>query len=225
MSETIEKIYAARFAGQEQARLRLWAILTRHFFRQWIKPTDVVLDIGAGYCEFINSISAAKKYALDLNPATPLKAAANVIVISQNVTLAWPIADSSVDVVFSSNFFEHLGSKDDLVRCLEEARRVLRPSGRLIALGPNIRFCFDVYWDFFDHFLPLSDRSMLEALELVGFQEQQVVPRFLPYTMKNRKVPPSVLIRLYLLLPVLWRVFGKQFLVIVRKDESSRGGS
>ena len=122
--------------------------------------------MGAGYCEFINSIAAAHKYALDSNPATADKAAPDVTVLSQEATQPWPLPSESVDVVFSSNFFEHLPTKQDFAHCLAEAYRVLRPQGLLIALGPNIRFCFDVYWDFVDHHLPLSDRSMVEALEI-----------------------------------------------------------
>src|SRR2546425_1038832 len=35
-----------------------------------------------------------------------------------------------------------------------------------LVLQPNIRYAFKVYWDFFDHNLPLSHASMLEALAL-----------------------------------------------------------
>ena len=40
--------------------------------------------------------------------------------------------------------------------------------GTLLILQPNIRFLADEYWDFVDHQLPLSDRSVVEALELLG---------------------------------------------------------
>ena len=122
-----------------------------------------------------------------------------------------------MDVVFSSNFFEHLPTKDAFRHCLQEIHRVLRPGGRLLAMGPNIRYCYDVYWDYFDHYLPLSDRSVVEALEVSGFRLERVVPRFLPYTMRGKKAPPAWLLRLYLRLPLFWRFLGKQFLVIARK--------
>jgi hypothetical protein len=68
-----------------------------------------------------------------------------------------------------------------------------------------------------DHHLPLSDRSMVEALELAGFRKEVVIPRFLPYTMSHRAPPRALWVRLYLLFPLAWRVWGKQFLVIARK--------
>ncbi len=215
--EEQQAVYQHRFAGIEQRRIEVWQTLARHYFHRWVKPTDALLDIGAGYCEFINSIAAARKYALDSNPATGEKAGPDVTVLSQEATEAWPLAAGSIDVVFSSNFFEHLATKQDLAFCLAEAYRVLRPQGLLIALGPNIRLCFDVYWDFWDHHLPLSDRSMVEAMEIAGFQRELVLPRFLPFTMSGRIPYRPFLVRLYLMLPLAQLLWGKQFLVMARK--------
>ena len=217
MKQDLEVIYDKRFAGSEEERARVWRVLARNCFQRWVRPSDIVLDVGAGYCEFINNIQAAGKYALDLNPATAMRAGAGVKVLSQDVTELWPLGSASVDVVFSSNFFEHLPTKDALQHCLREAARVLRSGGALLAMGPNIRFCYDIYWDFFDHYLPLSDRSLTEALEISGLKVEHVVPRFLPFTMKGKTPPPAALIRAYLKLPVFWRFLGKQFLVIARK--------
>ena len=214
-----QAIYDRRFAGIGQRRLEVWQTLARHYFHQWIRPTGTVLDVGAGYCEFINSIAAARKYALDSNPATAKKAATEVTVLSQEASQPWPLPPESVDVVFSSNCFEHLPSKQDFSRCLSEAYRVLRPQGLLIALGPNIRYCFDVYWDFVDHHLPLSDRSMVEALEIAGFQGELVIPRFLPFTMSGGIPYRPFMVRLYLLFPLAQRLWGKQFLVVARKPK------
>ncbi len=212
-----QAVYKRRFAGIEQQRAEVWQALARHCFNRWIKPTDTVLDLGAGYCEFINSIGAARKYALDSNPATRNKAAPGVTVLSQEANQAWQLPPESIDVVFSSNFFEHLPSKQDLSRCLGEAFQVLRPQGLLIALGPNIRFCPDVYWDFVDHHLPLSDRSMVEALEIAGFQSERIIPRFLPFTMSGVIPYRGFMVRLYLMFPLARWIWGKQFLVIARK--------
>jgi SAM-dependent methyltransferase len=214
----VESIYSKRFSGSEAQRERVWQILTRHYFQRWVRRTDTVLDLGAGYCEFVNNIKAGRKIALDLNPVTSLKAAPTVTVVSQDVATAWRVETQSVDVVFTSNFFEHLPTKQDLTHCLSEIHRVLRPNGRLLALGPNIRFCFNVYWDYFDHYLPLSDRSLVEAARIAGFSLERVIPRFLPFTMQGKAPPSSALIRLYLRLPLAWRLLGKQFLVVARKQ-------
>jgi len=213
----LKAIYSHRFAKSEARRDQVWQVLTRQFFQRWIKPTDTVLDLGAGYCEFINHIQAGRKYALDLNPATPQKAAPGVVVISEDITKGWSVPSDSLDVVFSSNFFEHLPGKQDFQHCLSEIYRTLKPHGHLIAMGPNIRFCYDVYWDFLDHSLALSDRSVIEALEVAGFQKELLIAQFLPFTMQGKLPPWRALVRLYLLFPPAWRMLGKQFLVVARK--------
>jgi hypothetical protein len=38
------------------------------FLQKYIAGNSVVLDIGGGYCEFINQVQASKKYLIDLNP-------------------------------------------------------------------------------------------------------------------------------------------------------------
>lgn len=217
MDDGLEKTYENRFSGIEPQRNAVWQVLTQHYLQRWVKATDAVVDVGAGYCEFINNIQASRKWALDLNPMTAVKAGPDVTVISQDLTKPWDIQSNSVDVVFSSNFFEHLLSKDMLMHCLEQSYRILRAGGALLAMGPNIRFSHDVYWDFFDHHLPLSDRSMLEALELAGFAKEKVIPRFLPFTMKGNIPSQPILVHLYLLMPVVWRVLGKQFFIVGRK--------
>lgn len=210
-------IYSRRFAGIEKRRTEVWRILARHYFNRWVRPADSVVDLGAGYCEFINSIQAAHKIALDTNPVTAAKAIPGVKVLQQDATKEWPIPPESADVIFSSNFFEHLPAKEDLARCLANAYQALRPQGLLIVLGPNIRFCYDEYWDFFDHYLPLSDRSMVEAMEITGFQQELVLPRFLPLTMSGRLPHWGFLVRLYLSFSLAQRLWGKQFLVIARR--------
>ena len=115
------------------------------------------------------------------------------------------------------NFFEHLPDKDALRRTLQEALRCLKDGGRIICIGPNIRFLGGAYWDFWDHFLPLTDRSMVEILTLGGFAVERVEPRFLPYSMSQGFTPPIGLISLYIRLPLLWRILGKQFLLVGRK--------
>ena len=213
----LQQTYARRFAGAEERRIAVWKTLNRHFFQRWIPTQSTVLDLGAGYCEFINSVEAKQRFALDLNPATARHAAESVKVLAQDVAQSWEIAPSSVDVLFTSNFLEHLATKDLLTHCLREAKRILRPGGRFIAMGPNIRFAYDVYWDFFDHYLPLSDRSLVEALEVNGFKAEVVIPRFLPFTMRGKLPSHSALVRLYLAVPLAWRILGKQFLVIAKK--------
>lgn len=213
----LQSIYQQRFDRKTAYRNRLWQILVRDYFQKLIPPDAAVLDLGAGYGEFINHIRCRERYAMDLNPATAERVAAGVKMIAQDCSAPWALPPDSLDVVFTSNFFEHLPDKHSLRETIIQARRCLQPGGRLIALGPNIRYVPGEYWDFWDHFLCLTERSLGEALEINGFRVTRSIPRFLPYSSVGRPDFPSWMIRAYLALPFLWRFFGRQFLVVAER--------
>jgi hypothetical protein len=97
---------------------------------------------------------------------------------------------------------------------IKHSHRCLRDGGRLIAMGPNVKRVPGAYWDFFDHHIPLTERSISEVLETSGFRVTVEVPSFLPYTMSAGRQYPLWMLRTYLKVPPLWRVAGKQFLVV-----------
>jgi SAM-dependent methyltransferase len=213
----LQNIYQRRFDRRLAYRNRLWQTLVDSYFQRLVPLDAAVLDLGCGYGEFINSIHCRRKLAMDLNPRSRTHLAPGVELLAQDCSSRWPLADGSLDVVFSSNFFEHLPDKLALRQTLLEAARCLRPGGKLIALGPNIKYVQGAYWDFWDHFLCLTEMSLGEALENNGYRVVQSHPRFLPYTTVNAPEYPSAFIRLYLSLPVIWPLFGRQFLVVAVK--------
>jgi SAM-dependent methyltransferase len=216
-TQDLEKQYQRRFAALDSYRDSVWQVLVRDFFQQYVDPGATVLDLGSGWGEFIRHVHADRRIAMDLNPDMPSHVGPDAETILQDCSQRWQISDSSLDVVFASNFFEHLPDKEALRRTLYEALRCLKNGGRIICLGPNIRFLHGAYWDFWDHFLPLTDRSMIEVLTLTGFTMERIEPRFLPYSMSQRFTPPIVFVSLYIRLPFLWRILGKQFLLVARK--------
>ncbi|ATQ67882.1 MULTISPECIES: class I SAM-dependent methyltransferase [Methylosinus] len=213
-------IYQERFSNTGiERRKTVWRALCRYFFSRYIRPSDRVLDIACGYGEFINNIVAREKFAIDLNPDSASRLDHSVHFINKEATNLSSFADSCIDVAFSSNFLEHLPAKSDIVVLLRDVYRVLTPGGKLILLGPNIKYAFREYWDFFDHHIPLSDASIGEALQLAGFKVEITVPRFLPFTMNNTIPVHDILIRLYLSFPFVWSLFGKQFLIVAGKAQ------
>jgi SAM-dependent methyltransferase len=215
--QELSKIYHRRFIRTAAYRNRVWQILTREFFNQWVKPDATVLDLGCGYGEFINNIPAGRKLAMDLNPDAPKHLAQNVEFLHQDCSAPWPLPENSLDVVFTSNFFEHLPDKECLSRTLRHILRALKPGGRLVAIGPNIKYLHGQYWDFYDHHVYLTETSLGEALEIEGYQLDVVAPRFLPFTMVEAPEYPMFFVQLYIRIPWLWRISGRQFLVVARK--------
>jgi SAM-dependent methyltransferase len=218
----LEKLYQVRFPAHERlARERLWQVLCADFFSRYIRPTDTVLDLACGYGEFINAIGAARRIALDINPDSRRHLAPGVTFFNQSCEQLDGIADESVDVVFESNLFEHFPSKTVLTQVVRDVRRKLRPGGRFIMLQPNIRYVGDAYWDFYDHFIPLTHLSCAELLQNCQFTIERMIPRFLPYTTKSALPQHPALVRLYLRVPLVWRVLGKQFLIVAVKPAAA----
>lgn len=214
LSKELQRIYANRFDKMRGYRDAVWKILTRDYFQNYVSENSRILDLGCGYGEFINNIVASKKYAMDLNETTKLHLNQEVEFIQQDCSSRWPLADETLDVVFTSNFFEHLPDKATLGRTLDEVYRCLAPGGRLIAMGPNIRYVPGAYWDFWDHYLSLTELSLGEGMINRGFEMEKQIPRFLPYTMARGRQLPLFLLKIFLCFTFLWPLFGRQFLVV-----------
>ena len=212
----LAQIYSRRFGKDIEFRKKMYNVLCSDFFIKYIPEDAVVLDVGAGYCEFINNIKAKKKIALDLNPDVKQFAESDVEVIISSSTDMKQIERETVDVAFFSNFFEHL-NKDDIVKTIKEVCRVLRKDGKLLILQPNVRYCYKDYWMFFDHITPLDDRSLSEVLEVNGFKVIECRAKFLPYTTKS-KLPKSIfLLKVYLKIPIIQKIIGKQAFIYAKK--------
>lgn len=216
-AEELSQIYRTRFSGKNDYRLAVWRILIETVFFRWIPPRARILDLGAGQGEFINQVRAGERFAMDLNPDTRNALAPDVIFLEQNCSAPWRLPPGSIDLVFTSNFFEHLPDKATLRRTLAEAFNALRSGGMLIAMGPNIRLVPGEYWDFWDHYIPLSEKSLAELGRLSGFAVERQIAATLPYSMSQGFMPPLWCVRFYCKFPFLWRLLGKQFIVVLRK--------
>lgn len=218
MSKDLQNIYNIRFSNLEEYRKRVWKILVNEYFKKYIKGSDCVLDLGCGYGEFINNVSCSELHAMDLNPDSRKHLHDNVHFHQQDCSQTWNIEPEKFDLIFSSNFFEHLPSKQSLESTILNAQRALKPKGKIIALGPNIAVLKGKYWDFWDHHVALSDQSISELFEIFEFNVEKIVPKFLPYNMVRVNKKPLFMVSLYLKVPFLWKLFGKQFLLVASKD-------
>jgi SAM-dependent methyltransferase len=214
----LSSIYKSRFSNTGlEKRNRVWKILCEEFFQEQVAQQSAVLDLACGYGEFINNINAARKFGVDLNPDASSHLSPDV---NFKLTPAYDLShidDNTLDRVFTSNFLEHLADKAACDAVLKEVRRILKPGGKFMILGPNIRYAYKEYWDYYDHYLPLSHLSLVEGLMLAGYTPETVIDRFLPYTMNNARPTADWMIRLYLRMPPVWKLLGKQFFVVARK--------
>ena len=122
------------------------------------------------------------------------------------------------DVVFMSNYLEHLPSSDAVVRQLDRGAR--RSSSRAAGSSCSSRTSGSSAAPTGTSSTtrsPLTDRSLAEAAEVAGFQVERMIPRFLPYTHQEPAAAAPALVRAYLRFPPAWRLMGKQALMVARR--------
>jgi SAM-dependent methyltransferase len=192
-------------------RDRVWQYVVRYLMRFWDTSRADVLDVGAGYCSFINQAPGRRSVAVDIHAQLRSYASPGVETILASATDLSIVQSDSFDVVFASNLLEHL-TRDEIQRALLEFRRVLRVRGRLILIQPNFRLCAKYYFDDYTHLTPLSDRSLCDLLTVTGFDLVHSQPRFLPLSLRSRGSRFTFLLPLYLRSP--WRPFAGQMLVV-----------
>lgn len=215
----LKKLYSHRFDNQQRkAKVALWEVLIDEFLQEYVGEDSVTLDIGGGYCEFINQIRAREKYLIDLNPDSKIFANPDVEVFNIDIldSHGQNMVTNTFDRIFISNFFEHLASKEELIEVLAFCLNYLKPGGSLLIIQPNFKYSFKEYYDFIDHQLPITHLSLQELLYTIGFTIDISIPRFLPYSTKGRPSSP-ILLRLYLKLPFLWHFLGGQMFIKASK--------
>jgi SAM-dependent methyltransferase len=211
-----ERLYAYRFRDIDQAaRLRVWEAIAPHVHGLMGSP-QTVLDPAAGRGEFIGSIDARERWAVDEVAYAEAEQAAGVKVVTASIMDA-DLPTEHFDGVFASNFLEHLHTQEAIAQFLERMRDSMKSGGRIAIMGPNYRYCSKEYWDCADHYIALTHVAIAEHLYAAGFEPERVIPRYLPYSFRGILPPSPRLTDLYLRTPPAWKLLGKQFLVIGRR--------
>ena len=217
-SNDLSDLYSFRFPKEELERKNaIWRVLCADFFQQYVNINDTVVDIACGYGEFLNNISAKRRIAVDLNTDSRGFLHSDIEFHQTNALALNQIINEEADIVFTSNFLEHLPDKPTLDKLLVQIYGALKPGGRYLILGPNLRYLPGKYWDFYDHHLALTHLSLTEALALQGFEINQCFDRFLPFTTKSSLPTHPLFVRLYLRIPLVWQIFGTQFFIVAEK--------
>jgi SAM-dependent methyltransferase len=206
---TPDVYHNTRFTPDPRRRL-LWQTLVKSVFQKEIPAAGVVLELGAGYGEFINAVQARRRLAVDQWPGMLEHIAPGVEGLVTRVHQLDAVADNSVDYVFSSNCFEHV-TQAELVECLAQLRKKMKPGAKLTIVQPNFKYCSREYFDDYTHVSIYTDKGLSDLLSANGFRVVRCEPRFMPFSIKSRLPVMPWLIQLYLLLP--FKPFGKQMLI------------
>ena len=214
--EELESVYERRFNTADSNRKDgVWAEIVFHLQR-YIHADSCVLDLACDRGAFIRHVIARERWASDLRDMRLSLPDDVHFVQSSGLTLDREVPTGYFDIVFMSNYLEHLLSRSEVVNQLGVAHRLLRKGGRVIVLQPNIRLVGGGYWDFIDHHVALTERSLAEAASLAGFHTERIITRFLPYSTLGRLPQSRSLVKAYLRFRPAWSVLGKQTLYIGR---------
>lgn len=217
-SADLTKLYQIRYNNEFLARKNaIWAVICKNFYQRYVRASDTVIDVASGHGEFINHIAALRKIAVDLKDGADESLNENVEFHQLSAEQIGAKFPCEADVIFVSNFLEHLPDKKALLTFLEQVMQSLKPGGRFLIVGPNLRYLPGEYWDYFDHYLGLTHHSLSEALGLTGYEIEVCIDRFLPHSDKGNSLPNPLLVWLYFKLPWAWKFFGKQFFIVAKK--------
>jgi 2-polyprenyl-3-methyl-5-hydroxy-6-metoxy-1,4-benzoquinol methylase len=210
----LPELYEARFDEREvTAKDALWREVV-HYLERYIDPETAVLDVACDRGHFIRWVKARERWATDIRDMHDALPADVHFVQASGLHLAEVLPAAHFGTIIMSNYLEHLESSDAVIEQLRVAVGLLRPGGRVVVLQPNIRLVGPRYWDFIDHKVALTERSLLEASELAGLATVDLITRFLPYSTKGRLPTTPVLVRAYLAFPPAWWLMGKQTLFV-----------
>ena len=144
-------------------------------FTQWTLDTidwagdEAVLDIGAGtgshYSRLIKAQPGVDYYALDLVPNFLRNHPCSANRLAQGDAMRLPFADDSFDLVMANHVLYHIS---DIGGCLTDIRRVLKPSGKLLATTDSL------------HSLPELQVLIRRAIVLLSENGARIAPPALP---------------------------------------------
>jgi SAM-dependent methyltransferase len=195
-------------------RSKVWKAICE-FIQRYVKNDSNVLELGSGYCDFINNIKAQNKKAIDIDSQSNQYCNKDVeftcIDISQNISYS---PENTIDFVFLSNVLEHF---DDarLNQIFLNINKCLKKGGRIGLLQPNYKYCSKDYFDDYTHIKVFSHISLINFLEANDFKIIKAYPRFIPFSFKSRLPKSYFLTKLYLM--SAYRPFAKQMLIIAEK--------
>lgn len=162
--------------------------LRRRFLLEHVRAAERVLDVGCGEGWFASELLRAdvKVVGIDVAQEPLRRACARDLALDLRLVDAdgpWPLEDASFDAVWAGETIEHVA---DTAGWMSEARRVLKPGGRLLLSTPAhgrlrvlwlalSRQAFDRHFDpLADHLRFYTRSGLARMLGEFGFEEVAV---------------------------------------------------
>ena len=161
---------AARRSRIEQAR---FAMAT-----QGLSRTLDMLEVGPGQGAIADlAREAGHRYrAVEPSPVLCRHLRGRGIEVTEAFTPPIPGADESLDLLYADQVLEHMAGIDAARAWIAEARRLLRPNGRLFVVVPDYLKERGFFWDIdYTHNFVTTERRMRQLMYDGGFDINRVV--------------------------------------------------
>lgn len=158
-TQQVEKTYEyfnedTRLNRSKAARVEF--LTTVRYIEKYLKEGDKILDVGAGAGEY-SLYFAEKGFAVDAVELTDANISAfrkkirpehNINLVKGNAVDLSRYADESFDIVLVFGPLYHLHSEKDKQKCIDEAKRVCKPNGKLFFAFIGNDFVFLTEFDY-----------------------------------------------------------------------------
>lgn len=210
----MSEYYETRYTF-DRGREKVWKAISEYLQQYVREDADCVLDLGAGYCDFINNIRARERLAIDMNPEGSKYCHDGVLFHCASAIDLSILQTNSIDVLFASNLLEHLDDFE-LSIAMKEFNRVLKQGARVILMQPNFRYAYKEYFDDYTHKKIFTHISLLDFFQSNGFEAIKVHSKFLPFSLKSKLPKSYIFTKLYLY--SFYKPMAKQMLLIFKKS-------
>lgn len=151
--------------------------LVKYLFNSFkMQKSQIFLEPGCGRGEFLNEFNklGLKCHGIDLSQhaGSMLDKKVDVIKGFDLENDKWPYPDNFFDIIYNKSLLEHLNKPD---KFLNEARRVLKPNGKILCLVPDWESNYKTYFDDFTHRTPFTKVSLNDIYEITDFKNISVI--------------------------------------------------
>ena len=141
-----------------------------------MKKSQIFLEPGFGRGEFLNEFNklGLKCHGIDFSQhaGSMLDKKVDVIKGFDLENDKWPYPDNFFDIIYNKSLLEHLSKPD---KFLNEARRVLKPNGKILCLVTDWELNYKTYFDDFTHRTPFTKVSLNDIYEITDFKNRSVI--------------------------------------------------
>lgn len=132
------------------------------------------LEPGCGRGEFLAEFEKLGLQCHGIDLSNHAGSMCPLVEIKKNINLendVWPYKDETFDIIYTKSLMEHLRNPD---KFLNEARRVLKPGGKILSLIPDWESNYKIYFDDFTHRTPFTSIALKDIYMICDFTDIQI---------------------------------------------------